>query len=111
MRSTRPTGPKPLYQPPYEAYAVMTGITFTFGGLKITTETRVEDISGRAIPGLFTAGEIVGGLYYHNYASDTGPYGRCRLRLPRRQKRGEFSEALRLQIAHAVACLVDKTVP
>ena len=51
----------------------MTGITFTFGGLKITTETRVEDISGRAIPGLFTAGEIVGGLYYHNYASDTGP--------------------------------------
>jgi succinate dehydrogenase/fumarate reductase flavoprotein subunit len=24
------------------------------------------------IPGLFAAGEIVGGLYYHNYASGTG---------------------------------------
>src|SRR5580704_10383853 len=28
-----------LDQPPYEAYAVTTGITFTFGGLKITNDT------------------------------------------------------------------------
>jgi tricarballylate dehydrogenase len=59
-------------QPPYEAYAVTTGITFTFGGLKITAEAQVEDTSRRTIPGLFAAGEIVGGLYYHNYASGTG---------------------------------------
>ena len=61
-----------LDTPPYEAYAVTTGITFTFGGLKITNDAEVEDVTGRAIPGLFAAGEIVGGLYYHNYASGTG---------------------------------------
>jgi tricarballylate dehydrogenase len=61
-----------LDQPPYEAYAVTTGITFTFGGLKIATDAAVEDVTGAAIPGLYAAGEIVGGLYYHNYASGTG---------------------------------------
>jgi len=61
-----------LDTPPYEAYAVTTGITFTFGGLKITNEAAVEDVTGQPIPGLFAAGEIVGGLFYHNYASGTG---------------------------------------
>ncbi|HUC69732.1 MAG TPA: FAD-binding protein [Stellaceae bacterium] len=61
-----------LDQPPYEAYAVTTGITFTFGGLKITNEAQVEDTTGRPIGGLYAAGEIVGGLFYHNYASGTG---------------------------------------
>jgi tricarballylate dehydrogenase len=51
---------------------VTTGITFTFGGLKITNNAAVEDTSGHAIPGLYAAGEIVGGLFYHNYASGTG---------------------------------------
>ena len=49
-----------------------TGITFTFGGLKITNDAAVEDVTGHPIPGLFAAGEIVGGLFYHNYASGTG---------------------------------------
>src|SRR5438552_4071710 len=61
-----------LDTPPYEAYAVTTGITFTFGGLKITGNAEVEDTSGHPIPGLYAAGEIVGGLFYHNYASGTG---------------------------------------
>jgi len=61
-----------LDAPPYVAYAVTTGITFTFGGLKITNQAQVEDTSGHPIPGLYAAGEIVGGLYYHNYASGTG---------------------------------------
>jgi len=61
-----------LDTPPYEAYAVTTGITFTFGGLKITNDAQVEDVTGQPIPGLFAAGEMVGGLYYHNYASGTG---------------------------------------
>src|SRR3954468_10654667 len=63
---------QPLDTPPYEAYGVTTGITFTFGGLKISNDAEVEDVTGRVIPGLFAAGEIVGGLYYHNYASGTG---------------------------------------
>ena len=63
---------QPLDRPPYHAYAVTTGITFTFGGLRIDQEARVGDTTGRPIPGLYAAGEIVGGLFYHNYASGTG---------------------------------------
>ncbi len=58
--------------PPYDAYGVTTGITFTFGGLKVSTRAEVVTPSGEAIGGLFAAGEIVGGLYYHNYGSGTG---------------------------------------
>ena len=61
-----------LDTPPYEAYGVTSGVTFTFGGLKVSNDTEVQDAAGAAIPGLFAAGEIIGGLYYHNYASGTG---------------------------------------
>lgn len=59
-------------EPPFEAYAVTCGITFTFGGLKIDVEGRVIDTDGRAIPGLYAAGELVGGLFYFNYPGGTG---------------------------------------
>jgi len=59
-------------QPPFEAYAVTCGITFTFGGLKISPDGAVLMPSGRPIPGLFAAGEIVGGLFYFNYPGGTG---------------------------------------
>src|SRR5215468_1138353 len=62
----------PLDTPPFHAYHVTTGVTFTFGGLKISPQAEVEDLYGRVIPGLYAAGEIVGGLFYHNYASGTG---------------------------------------
>jgi tricarballylate dehydrogenase len=58
--------------PPYHAYGVTTGITFTFGGLRVSTSAEVQDTTGAAIRGLYAAGEIVGGLYYHNYGSGTG---------------------------------------
>ncbi len=61
-----------LDTPPYHAYGVTTGVTFTFGGLKGTTAAEVEDTSGVPIPGLYAAGEILGGLYFHNYGSGTG---------------------------------------
>jgi tricarballylate dehydrogenase len=51
---------------------VTTGVAFTFGGLKITNNAEVEDTTGRPIPGLSAAGEIAGGLFFHNYASGTG---------------------------------------
>jgi tricarballylate dehydrogenase len=57
---------------PFEAYAVTAGITFTFGGVKITTRAEVEDDGGVPIRGLYAAGEMVGGLFYHNYPSGTG---------------------------------------
>jgi tricarballylate dehydrogenase len=61
-----------LDTPPYEAYAVTCGVTFTFGGLKVSTGCEVEDTAGHAIPGLYAAGELVGGLFYHNYPGGTG---------------------------------------
>jgi tricarballylate dehydrogenase len=32
----------------------------------------VQSVSGRDIPGLYAAGEMVGGLFYYNYPSGTG---------------------------------------
>ena len=58
--------------PPYEAYAVTCGITFTFGGLRVSQEAAVLDLEGKPIPGLFAAGELVGGLFYFNYPGGTG---------------------------------------
>ncbi len=57
---------------PFEAYAVTCGITFTFGGLKINTAAEVIDMEERKIPGLFAAGELVGGIFYFNYPGGTG---------------------------------------
>ena len=53
-------------------YAVTCGITFTFGGLKIDETGRVLDTEDAPIPGLYAAGELVGGLFYHNYPGGSG---------------------------------------
>ena len=62
----------PLDTAPFEAYAVTCGITFTFGGLAITTDAQVLDVDNAPIPGLYAAGEMVGGLFYGNYPGGTG---------------------------------------
>ena len=54
------------------AFAVTCGITFTFGGLRITREGEVVNSDGKVIPGLYAAGELVGGLFYFNYAGGSG---------------------------------------
>jgi tricarballylate dehydrogenase len=61
-----------LDQPPFEAYAITCGITFTFGGLQINTDAQVMDGDGNPIPGLFACGELVGGVFYFNYPGGTG---------------------------------------
>jgi len=58
--------------PPFEAYAVTCGITFTFGGLRINTDAQVVSTDGDPIPGLYAAGELVGGIFYFNYPGGTG---------------------------------------
>jgi len=64
---------QPLDSPPYDAYATTCGITFTFGGLRIDKESgQVVDSNQIPIPGLYCAGEMVGGLFYFNYPSGTG---------------------------------------
>ncbi|MCH2523354.1 MAG: FAD-dependent tricarballylate dehydrogenase TcuA [Dehalococcoidia bacterium] len=63
----------PLNQPPYFGVAVTTGLTFTFGGLKINPKTaQVLDTDDLPIRGLYATGELVGGLFFHNYAGGTG---------------------------------------
>jgi tricarballylate dehydrogenase len=59
-------------EPPFEAYGVTCGITFTFGGLRIDRDARVLDVDERVIAGLCAAGELVGGLFYFNYPGGTG---------------------------------------
>jgi tricarballylate dehydrogenase len=61
-----------LDTPPYSAYAVTCGVTFTFGGLRIDEQARVIASGGNPIPGLTAAGELVGGLFYHNYPGGSG---------------------------------------
>ncbi len=62
----------PIDKPPFVAYVTTTGVSFTFGGLKIDEKNAVQDLADRPIPGLFAAGELVGGLFYENYPGGTG---------------------------------------
>jgi tricarballylate dehydrogenase len=62
----------PIEKPPFAAYAVTCGITFTFGGLKIDVSARVLDMGDAPLPGLYAAGELVGGLFYYNYPGSSG---------------------------------------
>ena len=59
-------------EPPFEAYSVTCGITFTFGGLRITRNSEVLHNDGNVIPGLYAAGELVGGIFYFNYPGGSG---------------------------------------
>ena len=59
-------------EPPFEAFAVTCGVTFTFGGLRVDTAGRVLDEELEPIAGLYGAGELVGGIFYFNYPGGTG---------------------------------------
>ncbi|MFW5470187.1 FAD-dependent oxidoreductase [Knoellia sp. CPCC 206435] len=61
---------KPIDSGPFIAYPIMCANVFTFGGLKVDASSRVVDRDGRAIPGLYAAGEMTG-LYYSNYTGST----------------------------------------
>jgi tricarballylate dehydrogenase len=61
-----------LAEPPFYGYAVACGITFTFGGLHVDADARVLDGDGDPLPGLFAAGELVGGLFSGNYPGGSG---------------------------------------
>ena len=55
-----------LDAPPFSAFTVTGGITYTYGGLKVDENGRVLGAEDAPVPGLFAAGEIVGGIFYHN---------------------------------------------
>jgi tricarballylate dehydrogenase len=62
----------PLDKAPYTGFVVTCGITFTFGGLRINEQGAVQDTTENTIPGLFAAGELVGGIFYGNYLGGAG---------------------------------------
>lgn len=61
-----------LDQPPFVAYPSTGGITFTYGGIKVSTHAEVVDYLDRPIRGLFASGEILGGFFYQNYPGGSG---------------------------------------
>lgn len=63
---------QPVAEAPFLGFPVTCGVTFTFGGVRVDAQARVLHRTGGAIPGLHAAGELVGGLFFHNYPGGTG---------------------------------------
>jgi tricarballylate dehydrogenase len=61
-----------LDTPPYRAWPVTGGITFSFGGVKVNERAQVLGTDWDPIPGLFACGEMVGGLFHNNYPGGSG---------------------------------------
>lgn len=57
---------------PYYAFPCRCGLTTTYCGLTIDRALRVLDVFGAPIPGLWAAGEVVGGFHGAAYYSGTG---------------------------------------
>jgi tricarballylate dehydrogenase len=60
-----------IEMPPFRAYPVTGGITFTFGGVAVDHNAQVISTIDRPIQGLYASGDIMG-LFFHNYPSFTG---------------------------------------
>ena len=61
---------RPITQPPYIAYPIISSMVLTFGGLKVTPQAQVVNQQGDVISGLYAAGETLG-LYYRSYTGAT----------------------------------------
>jgi len=59
----------PINEGPFMAVKVVCGVTFTFGGVAVNPKSAavISNATGKDIPGLWAAGEIVGGCFYGNY--------------------------------------------
>ena len=64
----------PIDKPPFLAVKVTAGITFTFGGLAVNPETAavISEQTKKDVPGLYCAGEMLGGIFYGNYPGGSG---------------------------------------
>lgn len=64
---------RPPRKPPFHAVEVRPGITFTFGGIRVTTQGEVVDHDGNVIDGLFAGGADIGGISGFGYAGGLAP--------------------------------------
>lgn len=62
----------PIDSPPFRAYPVTCGITFTYGGLKVNNRGEVQNKNNHSIPGLYACGELVGGVFFYGYPGGSG---------------------------------------
>lgn len=58
----------PIDKPPFYVVEAVPAITFTFGGLRIDSSSRVLDEEGKPLDGLLAAGADAGGGYVRAYA-------------------------------------------
>lgn len=61
---------RPISQPPFYAFPIITGNCFTFGGLRCDAKAQVLNVQGDPIKGLYAAGETMG-LYHGTYTGAT----------------------------------------
>jgi tricarballylate dehydrogenase len=61
-----------LDTPPFRAFPVTGGITFTYGGLKVSEAGQVLRADQSAIDGLYACGELVGGVFFNGYPGGSG---------------------------------------
>ena len=64
--------PLPLKEPPYFIMPSVSAIMGTYCGLRVNTRMQVVGQEGQPIPGLFAAGEVMGGVHGENYITGTG---------------------------------------
>ena len=58
--------------PPFRAFPVTGGITFTYGGVRVDERGAVLREDGTPIPGLHACGEMVGGVFFGGYPGGSG---------------------------------------
>ncbi|QFG20091.1 FAD-dependent oxidoreductase [Actinomadura sp. WMMB 499] len=63
--------PRPIGTPPYYGYPSTAVMLATYGGVTVDADTRVLDVYGDPIPGLFAAGEVTGGFHGAGYVTGT----------------------------------------
>lgn len=63
----------PVDQPPFRAYPLRCGVTFTYLGVAVDRRARVLDGHDRPLPGVFAAGEVMAGnVLLHGYLAGFG---------------------------------------
>ncbi len=58
--------------PPFRAYPVTCGITFTYAGLRVDKSAAVLNTSGEKITGLYACGELIGDIFSAGYPGGSG---------------------------------------
>jgi fumarate reductase flavoprotein subunit len=69
----RPLGKAgPIDVPPFYGYPCRAGLTTTYCGVRVSRRLQVMNVFDEPIPGLYAAGEVVGGFHGAGYLTGTG---------------------------------------